>query len=74
MPVIELLQLPVPGQTLGPDREIRVEEFAMQVFTFDCWVRVTDTKFAYGCPISGSKLQLIDRLRNFAVDRDQWAT
>jgi hypothetical protein len=27
--LIEILHLPVPGQTLGPDREIRVEEFAM---------------------------------------------
>jgi hypothetical protein len=23
----------VPGQTLGPDREIRTEEFAMQVYS-----------------------------------------
>lgn len=28
-PLIELLHLPVPGQTLREDREIKVEEFAM---------------------------------------------
>jgi hypothetical protein len=27
--LVEILQLPIPGQTLGPDREIRVEELAM---------------------------------------------
>jgi hypothetical protein len=32
MLVIELLQLPVPGQTLGPDWEIQIEEFTMRVY------------------------------------------
>jgi len=94
MPVIELLQLPVPGQTLGPDREIRIEEFTMQVYLqllgqsrsellTRNWTNFSthhitipmlkDRLFAYGCPISGSKSQLIDRLRKFAADRDHWA-
>jgi hypothetical protein len=30
--LVEILHLPVPGQTLGPDREIQVEEFAMYVY------------------------------------------
>lgn len=28
---------------------------------------------AYNCPISGSRPQLIQRLREFAQDRDNWA-
>ena len=29
---IEFLQLPVPGQTLGENREIQIEQFAMQAY------------------------------------------
>jgi len=90
MPTVELLQLPVPGQTLGPDREIQVEEFLMQVYStikpgsltklsYLSTRRVTisilkDRLFAYGCPISGSRSQLVERLREFSADRDHWVT
>jgi hypothetical protein len=34
--ILEFLKLPIPGQTLTEDREIKVEDIPMQIYSY-CW-------------------------------------
>jgi len=85
--LVKFLQLPIPGQTLAENREIKVEEYTMQIYSHllpDLKLtqllsthKVTmpmlkDRLASYGCPTSGSRSQLVQRLRDFAADKDNW--
>ncbi|KAF7981417.1 hypothetical protein HWV62_33401 [Athelia sp. TMB] len=71
IPSGEVLQLPVPGQSLGANNMIATEEFAINS---KCTVPVLQGRLrAYGLPVSGTKPMLIQSLKTFANDPSAWS-
>ncbi|OBZ74112.1 hypothetical protein A0H81_06466 [Grifola frondosa] len=66
----EILSLPQPGQTVTADEDLRTEDFEITPKTT---IRVLKDKLQqYGCPVSGNKDALIERLRSFASEKESW--
>jgi hypothetical protein len=64
---IEVLQPPKVGETLGEGDEIVTDDF--RNFTKE---KMKDLLRAFGLPVSGNREQLLDRLHEYASEKDKW--
>ncbi|TDL16534.1 hypothetical protein BD410DRAFT_844347 [Rickenella mellea] len=70
--IIEFLHLPVLQQTLGADGAIQSETISVTDMTtketIKAWLR------DYDLPVSGTRVELLARLRNYSNDRAGWVS
>ncbi|KAH9927789.1 uncharacterized protein B0H18DRAFT_273240 [Fomitopsis serialis] len=67
----DILNLPRPGQPLREDRNIETVTFTITKKTTK--QQLSEKLKDYGLSMSGNRSDLIERLRQFAQDRTQWA-